>query len=253
MRSSFRRRVTRCGAPWAGALFALGCSLQNFESLSRNADELGATGGAAGNGSLAGAGGGGAGGSAPGAGGTGGSRGGSGGAGGADVGGSGTGAGTGGVGSGDAGANPNLLNDPGFEVGHAGWVAFGGSAIIDVDAEGRDGSRCISSSNRTATFEGPSVRIDTLVSAAATYSVVAWVRASSGNQPVSISLKTVCDGTPASYLPIVSDTANATSWTQLVGHFTAPSCVLSEFSIYIEGPPSGISFYVDDVAMYLVP
>jgi hypothetical protein len=252
MRSLFRGRVTRCGAPLSGALLALGCSLQNFESLSRDADELGAPGGAAGDGSLAGAGGG-AGGGAP-DGGAGGSREGSGGAGaagGADVGGSGMG--VGGVGSGDAGVAPNLLSDPGFEVGHAGWVAFGDSAILDVDAEGRDGSRCISSVNRTATFEGPAVRIETLVAAGATYSVEAWVRMSSGNQPVSISLKTVCDGAAESYSPIVSSTSNAASWTRLAGDFTAPTCVLAELTIYIEGPPSGVSFYVDDVAMQLVP
>jgi hypothetical protein len=223
------------------ALLVSACSLQNFDELSDGLGSRGASGGASGNGS-GGASGNGA--LPPNGGASGSSTDGASGSGGMSAGAS---------GDADAGERRNLIPDPGFEAGHQGWIAFGGSAIVDVDSQGREGSRCISSIDRTETFEGPSLDIEALVEADATYWLEAWVRVSAGTQRLSLSLKTVCEGLDATYAPIVSDFAGDDEWTELSGQFTTPTCALIEFAFYVEGPASGVSFYVDDVGLYPVP
>lgn len=263
-----------------------GCSLQNFDALSRETGPAQANAGAAGaettgpTGSIGGeppeadfAGtrstapgdGPGAGATQPG-GGAGGANSGAGGSSGAGAGGdiapSGNDRGGGGGGTGqlveepsfvDAGTTLNLLSNPGFEFGHAGWIAFGGSAIVDVEGAGRDGSRCISSVNRRQSFEGPARDIASLVVGGSNYFVEAGVRMSTGQQPISISVKTACQGQSESYSPVVSGIANAEEWTRLAGEFTAPTCALTELRFYLEGPAAGASFYVDDAGLFLSP
>ena len=43
-----------------------------------------------------------------------------------------------------------------------------------------------------------------------------------------------------------------TEWTLLEGTFTPPLCTLDELDIYIEGPPSGVDIFVDDVALFAI-
>jgi Carbohydrate binding domain len=285
---ALRRWLTRSSTPATAALVLAGCSLQNFDALSRetaraNAGAAGAqTAGPAGsvraqpseadfgeNGgtrspALADVTGGGA--TQPG-GGAGGANSGTGassraGAGGGEVTAP-TGNDRGGSGGAgelveepsllDAGTTLNLLSNPGFEFGHAGWIAFGGSAIVDVEGAGRDGSRCISSVNRSQTFEGPARDIASPVVGGNNYFLEAWVRMTTGQQPISISVKTACQGQTESYSPIVSGSANADEWTRFAGEFTAPTCALKELRFYVEGPPAGVSFYVDDAGLYLSP
>jgi hypothetical protein len=66
-----------------------------------------------------------------------------------------------------------------------------------------------------------------------------------------MSLKTVCEGATEAYSPIAA-TAVGDAWTPVSGEFTAPTCVLSELRIYLEGPPADVDFFVDDVSMYAV-
>ncbi len=261
-----------------------GCSLQNFDALGSGADGLdplgvGDVGGAAGAG-MGGAGTGGAGqgeggagaagaawgGSAGSGAGGGGAAGGSvpapveGNGGGAAEGGSGNDVGSGGnagsavAPSADAGVGPNLFSDPGFEVAHVGWVGFGDSSIVDVVGEGLLGSRCISSVDRTETFEGPSHRLEALVQPGESYLVEASVRTGAGAAAMRISLKQACEGSDETYPLVATGSANNADWLHLEGTFTVPaaaSCTLTEYLVYIEGPESGVSFFVDDVGLYL--
>jgi hypothetical protein len=243
------------------------CSLQDFDALSSGESGLGAsgsgTGGSAGRGGTSGAsaGGnpaGGDGGTAPGAG-SGGSGSGGDGNGGAPNGGSGGGNAGGTAGTQtlpDGGARLNVLSDPGFEGGHVGWIRFGNADILDVDGEGRDGSRCIHVVNRTVSFEGPaSPPLESLLEAGLRYRAEAWVRIEAGSDTVGISLKSVCTETGEDYLQLTTSPVDDTDWSFLAGEFTVPAaaeCTLTELRFYIEGPDAGISFYVDDVGLYLV-
>jgi hypothetical protein len=248
---------------------ASSCSLQSFDDLS--SQNAGAGGGSAGTGTAgranpgAGAAGtssnGGAGGSVsvPAAGNGGGPGEAGSGSGGSGRGGNGGGTGGRDVSPGDGGVElVNLLSDPGFEGGHQGWLPFGDSTILDVDGEGREGTRCIHITERPSTFSGPgSPLLQTLVDPDRRYRADAWVRMESDADTVGISLKSFCaEDTAATYTQLTSAAANAADWTFLSGEFSVPSaatCTLNELIFYIEGPDPINAFYVDDVGLYLVP
>jgi len=253
----------------------VGCSLQDFDALSSQSDGLGragtggALGGASGSAGSAGAGGspndGGSGGSgaAPVAGNGGGPAG----AGGSnDPGGSGGAAGTGGGSAGVGGSSvtlpdggvveQNLLSDPGFEGGHVDWIGFGEVEILDVEGEGRDGSRCIYLAERVATFSGPaSPELRNLLVPERRYRAEAWVRMETDADTTRISLKASCTGLADAYTQLTSAGAIPDDWTFLTGEFDVPAvadCTLTELRFYIEGPDPINSFYVDDVGLYFV-
>jgi hypothetical protein len=240
----------------------VGCSLQNFDNLGSGAGELvaggaagvagttdmGGTGGAAGGASAGttGIGGGGVGGTAtrpPEAGG--GPNGGTGG-GLPPIGSGGTS-----VGDGGPGESVNLFEDPSFEAGHSDWAGFGNSDISDVSDRAHTGTHCIGSIDRTETWEGPSFRIESVVSAGASYQASVWAW-SEVSPTLSLSLKQVCSGDTATYTTIATASA-ASTWVKLQGNFTVPSCTLSELRLYIEGPAAEEDFYVDDVSLSLAP
>jgi hypothetical protein len=248
----------------ASCLF--GCSLQDFDTLSSESAGIGgssATGGTAGSSNP----GGGAGGTSS-SGGTGGSvsvpvagnggQAGRGGSSGATGGPSGGGTGGSDLTPGDGGVVlVNLLSDPGFEGGHEGWSPFGDSTILDVNGEGRDGSRCIHVTDRPSTFSGPgSPLLETLLEPDRRYRAEAWVRMESTADTVGITLKSTCtENTLPTYTQLTSAAAVVADWTFLSGEFNVPSaatCTLTELLFYIEGPDPLYSFYVDDAGLYLV-
>ena len=262
--------LARGGGHYGAVAVYLGlasCSLQNFDTLSSGLDADGGRAGAGGS-AVGEAGGGGRGGNAS-IGGGGGVPAGPGGSGNPSGGNPGAGAGPGGNGSsggvspsggnggspqlGDGGAGLNLLQDPSFAAGHVGWAQFGNAALADAPGEGRDGSQCLAATSRTETFAGPSIHLEPLVVPGQLYAVEAWVRTSaSTTQTTSISLKTVCNGASDVYTPLASASAAAGEWILLDGSFTAETCTLDEYTLYIEGPEIGVDLYVDDVGLYLL-
>ena len=101
-----------------------------------------------------------------------------------------------------------------------------------------------------------------------TYSVGAWAllggvddagidaaAAPAPAEPVALTGAYVCidDGgaaAPEVYVPIASATGNGQTWTELAGLFSVPACPTMQLQIYVEGPPSGVEFYVDDVSAF---
>jgi hypothetical protein len=150
----------------------------------------------------------------------------------------------------DAGAvepGPELLPDPSFEAGHAGWLGFGDSRITDV-LDAHAGSRAILSTNRTATWQGPIYDILPLVQRAEPYALSAWVRNEVGTHNIMISLKATC-GSDTTYSPL-STRAVASQWQQLDASFIVPDCAdLKELFVYVEGPPATCNMLVDDVSL----
>jgi hypothetical protein len=239
-----------------------GCSLQNFDALSGGPDVL-TSGGSAG--SAAGEAG--RGGNAP-IGGRGGASSGGGGdssTGSAGTNGSGSSAGAGASGGNgsssggafqlaDGGTVLNLLQDPSFATGHVGWTQFGNAALADAPGEGRDGSQCLAATGRTETFAGPSIDLELLLEPGQAYGAEAWVRTSGTTaQTTGLSVKTVCSGEAETYTQLATEPAPVGQWVLLSGSFTAATCTLDEYKLYIEGPESGVDLYVDDVGLYQLP
>ena len=52
---------------------------------------------------------------------------------------------------------------------------------------------------------------------------------------------------------IAGATANDSTWTQLQGTLVAPNCTLTTGNFYIEGAPSGVDIYLDDVEIQPLP
>jgi endo-1,4-beta-xylanase len=142
---------------------------------------------------------------------------------------------------------PELLPNPGFEVGHAGWVGFGDSRILDI-VDAHSGIRAILSTNREYTWEGPSYDIQPLVTASKPYAVSAWVRNELDTHNIMLTLKSTCaDDTTYTRL---ATRAVADDWLQLDASFLAPDCAdLEELTIYVEGPPAYKNILVDDVSL----
>jgi hypothetical protein len=156
--------------------------------------------------------------------------------------------------SADGGTALNLFPDPSFTLGHAGnWTNFGSPTLTDAPGEGRDGTQCLVASGRTQTFEGPAINLKTLVVGGQVYTAEAWVRTSATTtQSVSISIKTTCTGAAAVYTQLVTQLVASGEWLFLSGELTAATCALDEYTLYIEGPESGVDLYVDDVGLYRV-
>jgi carbohydrate binding protein with CBM4/9 domain len=174
--------------------------------------------------------------------------------------------------SGNAGAGAgepeNLIVNPSFEAGHANWIGFGNSTILDVLSGAHSGDQCIASTNRTQSWEGPSFDALSIVTPGQVYQMGAWVRLDAGTpngaagdagsadagtpvvapQAVALSFKSLCEGAPEVYTPIIS-MAVGTTWRFLQARLTVPDCTLNELRIYFEGPAPGRVFYVDDVSL----
>jgi Carbohydrate binding domain len=210
-----------------------GCMLQDFDEL----------------GSGLGAGAGGAAGAQTGVGQGGNAQGGSSGTGGASAAGS---AGAAGASGASGVGEGNLIPNPSFEAGHADWVGFGGSTILDWSMAARTGNKCIASQSRTETWQGPSYNVLPLVTVGDTYDFSGWVRMEEGLEPVTMTLKSACSAVEATYTTLGSVIVD-TEWTLVSGLITVPDCGLSELTPYFEGPAQNAVFFVDDVSLTLVP
>jgi hypothetical protein len=143
----------------------------------------------------------------------------------------------------------NRLLNPGFESGTSGWTTWSGS-LSTIPSPVRTGAASGRVTNRTASWQGPVQDLLGKVTAGRTYTARAWGKVSgSSSQPLGISLKTECVGSAPIYTPLNSATGNASTWTQLSGQFTAPSCPLVSLSLYVEGPSAGTTLYVDDASV----
>jgi endo-1,4-beta-xylanase len=143
----------------------------------------------------------------------------------------------------------NRLVNPGFENGTSGWTVFGGS-LSTIGSPARTGASSGRVTSRTATWQGPVQDLLGKVTAGHTYTAQSWARVSgTSNQPLALTLKTECAGSAATYSSLGTATGSPSSWAQLSGPFTVPSCSLTSFAVYVEGPASGITLYADDASV----
>jgi hypothetical protein len=144
----------------------------------------------------------------------------------------------------------NLVTNGDFESGVGGWVAWVGSLGVSTDAH--SGSQSAVLTGRTDTWQGPVYNLLSAVTPGATYNFNAWGKvAGSASEPMSITVKTTCDDGSEAYNYVGGATVTDTSWTELNGSLTMPSCVLTEVSMYFDGPAAGVDSLLDDVSVEL--
>ncbi|HVZ37355.1 MAG TPA: carbohydrate binding domain-containing protein, partial [Polyangiaceae bacterium] len=148
----------------------------------------------------------------------------------------------------DAGAS-NLLVNPGFEDGFSRWTALGSCTLTLSTDNPHTGSECLSISNRSATWQGPGYDLMGVALEGANYTVTLWMRTDGDASTISLTYKRRCvDESAVTYLPLGSGTLTG-DWTELSAPLSIPNCTLGDSLIYVEGPPVGQSFYLDDTSL----
>ena len=151
-----------------------------------------------------------------------------------------------------AAAQPNLVNNPGFETGGTlPWSPFGSCTIAAETNQVHSGTYAAQVTGRTATYMGISQSFVGALQAGQTYNVSAWLRlVSGGNQTMQLTMQKT-DGSGTSYAAMASGSVSSTAWTQLSGQYTYnPSGSVSTLNFYAEVPSSSnASYYIDDVVL----
>jgi glucuronoarabinoxylan endo-1,4-beta-xylanase len=149
-------------------------------------------------------------------------------------------------------AQPNLVNNPGFETGNtSGWSPFGSVTLAAETSQVHSGTYAAQVTGRTATYMGISQSFVGALQSGQTYNVSAWVRLiSGGSQTMQLTMQKT-DGSGTSYAAMASGSVSSTAWTQLSGQYTYnPSGSVSALNFYAEVPSSSnASYYIDDVVL----
>jgi hypothetical protein len=152
----------------------------------------------------------------------------------------------------------NLWADSGFEAGNAGWTSLGNAVVSRVTDVSHAGAASLHVANRTMEWEGAGRDVLGSVTAGTTYEVAAWVRFASASE-ARLTLMRHCstDSGIGAFMPLATASAG-TEWTLLQGTFEAPTCDLSELTVFIETTLSTlddeqVDYYVDDVSLMAVP
>jgi endo-1,4-beta-xylanase len=141
-----------------------------------------------------------------------------------------------------------------------GWAPFGSPTLTNAAPPVPDPSgdaRALLTTNRTATFMGPSLNLLTVpnVVAGATYQVSAYVLLAapdSSNPTVTMSSKTADCATSGAFSTIATSTAlSSTVWTKVQGTFSFSNLPGPPTSLvlYFQSSSATDSFYISDVVI----
>ncbi|MEJ6951299.1 endo-1,4-beta-xylanase [Natronospora cellulosivora (SeqCode)] len=148
-------------------------------------------------------------------------------------------------------ASENLITNPGFETGELGdWFPYGDDCSVTVvSTEARSGDYSAYVTGRLEEYEGVAQELLDLVSSGKYYYVSAWVKVEGSQSVESIITVRRTDSVDTHFERVTESTVRPGQWQQLSGVYQVTGNNLSEVILYIEGPPPGVSFYVDDVSV----
>lgn len=142
----------------------------------------------------------------------------------------------------------NVVSNPDFEAGTAGWIAWAGTLSASNVAHSGTGSVVVT--NRTDTWQGPLHDLLPEITPGATYEMGGFVRlGGAASATVNLTVKSTCDGS-SSFSNVGSVTANDAGFVEVGGSYLVPACAnLTELVMYFEGPAAGVDIYADDVSV----
>jgi GH35 family endo-1,4-beta-xylanase len=147
---------------------------------------------------------------------------------------------------------PNLISNPDFEGGTAGWFNFG-PAVLGTSSDAHGGSQAGVASGRTDTWQGIATDLTSRVAPRATYRAEAFMKiAGADSAPVGLTAAVTCTGQATQFLPVGSASGTSTGYVRVAGSVTVPNCTVQSFVLYGEGPPAGVSLLLDDVAFWQI-
>lgn len=150
----------------------------------------------------------------------------------------------------DASDLPNLVDNSNFEGGVAGWSAWAGE-IQHVRSFGRHRSNVLLLSERSENWSAAAYDLTDKVIPGQTYDVSASTKLTwkSPADTVELNTKVVCEGGEAQYNNLEVSVADARRWVELSGVLEVPACELSEVTVFVGGPQSGVSLLLDEVVV----
>ncbi|WP_256252923.1 carbohydrate binding domain-containing protein [Paenibacillus sp. UNC496MF] len=137
----------------------------------------------------------------------------------------------------------NLVSNPGFEQGTAGWHAAGGS--IAAASDSHSGTASLKVFNRTGASN--SARQNLPIQNGKTYTFSAFTKLGSGTDSAYMVLEVVSGG-QTSWIQLASNPINATAWTQLTRTYTFNlAAPITAANLYVQTGTSLADLYVDDM------
>jgi hypothetical protein len=145
-------------------------------------------------------------------------------------------------------ASGNLLTNANMESGTTGWSAFGAGTLASNTSVVHGGTRSLSYTGRTASWNGPSQSATSLLANGASFTTIVWMRTQSGTPTGKVTLQVTANGT-TNYITLAQGVVNASGWTQLTGTVTVSwTGTLSSARFYVETTSGTDSFYIDDAS-----
>jgi endo-1,4-beta-xylanase len=135
-----------------------------------------------------------------------------------------------------------------FEDGPDGWTGFAGATVGVSTNQAYTGTHSLLTTNRTQTYQGPSIDLTQALTPGQPYVFKIAVRLDSstpGSDTVSMTMKSTVNGSD-SYSSVASGTVTDTGWTILQGSFAPAASGVTQLLLYIEDDTNAnASYYVD--------
>src|SRR3954453_3595756 len=145
-------------------------------------------------------------------------------------------------------ASGNLLTNADMEGGTTGWSVFGAGTLASNTSVVHGGARSLLRTGRTASWNGPSQSVTSVLTNGASFTTSVWMRTQSGTPTGEVTLQLTANGT-TSFVNLAQGAVNASGWTQLTGTKTVSwTGTLSSATLYVETAAGTDSFYVDDAS-----
>jgi hypothetical protein len=145
-------------------------------------------------------------------------------------------------------ATGNLLTNADMEGGTTGWSVFGAGALASNTSVVHGGTRSLLRTGRTASWNGPSQSVTSLLTNGGSFTTSVWMRTQSGTPTGKVTLQVTANGT-TNHIALAQGAVNASGWTQLAGTVTVSwSGTLSSATLYVETVAGTDGFYIDDAS-----
>lgn len=146
-------------------------------------------------------------------------------------------------------ANPNLLNNPGFESGASGWD----DSFCDISAttdEQHGGAASLLIEDRWFQFGGPTQDLLGTIENGVTYDAGVWMKMDSGSASAALVIRTRNTSYQSSYAYGEYVAVNDAEWTLLTAELTPTwSGTLNQAHIKVLTASGTEDFYIDDAAL----
>jgi hypothetical protein len=142
-----------------------------------------------------------------------------------------------------------VLTNGNAESGTTGWAVFGSGTLSSNTSVVHGGTRSLSITGRTASWNGPSQNVTSKLTNGRSYTTSVWVRSQSGTPSAKVTLQLTVNGSSSFITLAPARAVNSTGWTQLTGTATVSwSGTLSSATFYVETSAGTDSFLIDDAS-----